>query len=179
MAAYEKAALVGTLPAPSDSATGKWPPRLWEIHSTPSWCVKAHVMTSYRPIHPSVRACFASLLYLHNETVNIYTHLIPGLVTLVLACSDRWGIGAFIPTATPDDLFVLRVNLWCTTVCFLTSALYHTIHCHSYHHHCLWVRCDYAAILMQITGSFFSGIYVGFYCEPGMQRIHSGVVSRV
>lgn len=40
----------------------------------------AHILTAYRPASYSVRKSFASVLYLHNEFVNIHTHLWGGVL---------------------------------------------------------------------------------------------------
>lgn len=71
----------------------------------------------------------------------------------------------------------MRMYLATSATCFATSALYHTLLCHSERYRDLWVRCDYAAIVLQILGSFVSGIYVGFYCEPGLRGVYWSMVS--
>ena len=38
---------------------------------------------SYCPESKSTCACFASWLYMHNKTVNIYLHLLPGIIFLI------------------------------------------------------------------------------------------------
>jgi len=43
----------------------------------PKWLQdNSYIHHGYRPESKSTRACFASWLYLHNETVNIFSHLI-------------------------------------------------------------------------------------------------------
>lgn len=44
--------------------------------------------------------------------------------------------------------------------------------CHSPTVSSLWLRIDYTGILTLILGSFFSGIYMGFYCLPTPRTIY-------
>lgn len=40
----------------------------------------------------------------------------------------------------------------------------------------LCLRIDYTGILSLILGSFVSGIYVGFYCEPFLQKVYWAMI---
>lgn len=52
--------------------------RLLDYHSVPLWYREHdYIRTGYRPVTASVQQCLISLGYLHNETLNIYTHLVP------------------------------------------------------------------------------------------------------
>src|ERR1700742_3578432 len=44
-----------------------------------------HIHTGYRPASNSFAVSFHSLTYVHNETVNIYTHLLPALCCVPVA----------------------------------------------------------------------------------------------
>lgn len=51
------------------------------VEEMPSWYVSdSYLKTGYRRITNSVRGCLLSLSYLHNETMNVYTHLIGSLL---------------------------------------------------------------------------------------------------
>jgi len=43
------------------------------------------IYTGYRPEKPDYKAIFLSLTYLHNETCNIYTHLIGAILVWPVA----------------------------------------------------------------------------------------------
>lgn len=59
-------------------------PRLLNSEDVPTWYAhNAYIRTGYRPVTPSALLCFRSLAYLHNETVNIYSHLIPAMVAFI------------------------------------------------------------------------------------------------
>src|SRR5699024_10338043 len=44
-----------------------------------------HIHTGYRPASFSYLVSFQSLTYLHNETVNIYSHLLPAMLAVPAA----------------------------------------------------------------------------------------------
>ncbi|KAH7025834.1 mPR-like GPCR protein [Microdochium trichocladiopsis] len=154
------------------------PPQLLTWDQVPSWYAQTdRIRTGFRPVTQSTAECLASLAYLHNESVNIYSHLIPSLVFLVAAVvlfdvclftplmSSRW-----YPGASWLDILMIRFFLFTSAVCFGVSAVYHVLVCHSRAMAERWVRLDYAAIVLQIWGSFLSGLYMCFYCEPGLRN---------
>jgi adiponectin receptor len=151
--------------------------KLYDSHEVPSWYAhNAWITTGYRPVTKSIPLCIRSLSYLHNETVNIYSHLIPAVVVLLASYSfDRYFIIRF-PQATWTDELVFRIFLTTSVICFGTSAAYHTLICHSETFASLWVRLDYVAIIVQIVGSFIPGLYFGFYCEPQLQKVYWSMV---
>ena len=153
--------------------------KLHDSHHVPSWYAhNAFILTGYRPVTKSIPLCIRSLSYLHNETVNIYSHLIPGIIVLLASYSfDRY-FSARFPEATWADEVVFRIFLTTSVICFGTSAAYHTLICHSEIYASLWVRLDYVAIIMQIIGSFIPGIYFGFYCEPRLQKLYWSMVCK-
>jgi adiponectin receptor len=65
---------------------------LHSSHEVPSWYAhNAFILTGYRPVTKSIPLCLRSLSYLHNETVNIYSNLIPGIFVLLASYSfDRY-----------------------------------------------------------------------------------------
>jgi len=76
------------------------------------------------------------------------------------------------PEASLRDRFVFSISLLATTVATALSTLYHTFMNHSQYVSYLCLRVDYIGILTLILGSFFSGVFVGFYCEPFLQRVY-------
>ncbi|KAK4175098.1 hemolysin-III related-domain-containing protein, partial [Triangularia setosa] len=134
------------------------------------------ILRSYRPVTHSVKFCLQSLAYLHNETVNIYSHLLPAVTCIVLASLVAWYLRETFPEATQNDRLVFEIYLATSVLCCTISSLYHTLLCHSRYYRDLWVRIDYVAILFQILGPFVSGVYIGFYCEPKLQRLYWSMI---
>lgn len=127
--------------------------------------------SGYRPASSSWLTCAQSLGHLHNETVNIYTHLIPAVCLLFGQVIVYNALAYAYPESSILDRVVFGCNLGAATVTMTLSAIYHTLMNHSSLSK-LMLRIDYVGILTLILGSFFSGIYVGFYCEPFLRYIY-------
>lgn len=144
---------------------------LLTIDKIPEWYGdNPYIRAGYRPVFTAVAPCFQSWLYLHNQTANIFTHLIPGVLALALNGALLWMFQHYYPDATFWDRAVFHVYLTACSLCFGTSAAYHTLLCHSHEFADLWVRLDYVSISVLILGSFVPGLYMGFYCEPVLLR---------
>lgn len=152
-------------------------PPLLESEDVPSWYAhNAYIRTGYRPVTFSARLCFHSLAYIHNETANIYSHLIPAVAALLSNGLLYFYFSSAFPRASWSDQLVFHIYLTTSMMCFGISSTYHTLLCHSAHFADLWGRLDYVAIVLQILGSFISGIYIGFYCEPHLQKLYWSMV---
>lgn len=137
------------------------------------------ILHGYRPESRSAKACLASWLYLHNETVNIFSHLIPALVFLT---AEAWIFSFFkahYPQAKSVEQFIFAFFLLTAFVCFGLSATYHTMMNHSAKVSNLWLRIDFVGIVVLILGDFISGVYVGFYCEPTLQKVYWAMVGEI
>ncbi|KAH6982261.1 adiponectin receptor protein [Ilyonectria sp. MPI-CAGE-AT-0026] len=147
--------------------------RLLLANELPSWYAhNSFLRTGYRPINGSVRLCANSLRFIHNETVNIYSHLIPAAIALAGNCFLHRYFRDRYPAAPLADQLAIHVYLMSSLLCFGISSICHTLHCHSEACSGLWDRLDYAAIILQTVGSFVSGIYVTFYCNPGLKELY-------
>lgn len=144
---------------------------LW--HELPSWQQDNHyIYSGYRPASGSFQKSFASLGYLHNETVNIYSHLL-GAVTFIIS-------GAIIYTvlkpryvsATSADILAFGCFFAGAGLCLGMSGTYHTISNHSQTVAKFGNKLDYVGIVFLITGSFIPSIYYGFYCHPHLQEAY-------
>lgn len=176
----EKTGLDTTCPdeSPLPPSSSPWIPLLLRHEQVPAWYHhNIYILGAYRPVLGSFARCLYSLTYVHNETVNIYTHLIPAVVALV----GNYALAAYFssryPLASWQDQLVFHIFLTTSVVCFGISSGYHTFQCHSARYYALWIRADYVAIVLQILGSFISGIYVSFYCEPVLQQTYWLMVS--
>jgi adiponectin receptor len=165
----------------SDSPLLKEPspsgPRLLNRDEVPSWYAQnPYIRTGYRPVTPSISRCLSSLVYLHNETVNVFSHLVPATIAF-LGNGLLYGyFSTSFSDATWTDRLVFHIYLTTSVLCFGISSAYHTFLCHSVQVADVWVRLDYVAIVFQILGSFISGIYIGFYCEPHLQKLYWSMV---
>lgn len=144
--------------------------RLVSYDEIPDWYQdNPYIRHGYRPVLQSARACFSSWSYVHNETLNIYTHLVPAAVLLVIGLSY---VLIRLSGRSSDDIGVAVALLVCAVGCLSFSSLYHTLMCHSRSIEAFWLRLDFIGIILLILGSFISGIYVGFWCETLQRRIY-------
>ncbi|KAF2802360.1 HlyIII-domain-containing protein [Mytilinidion resinicola] len=141
-------------------------PRLLNSDQVPSWYAhNDYIHTGYRPVTKSFVLCVESLAYLHNETVNIYSHLVPAVLAALLGNYVlARHFNSHFPKAFWKDQLVFHIHSTTSVVCFGISDL--------------WGCLDYVTIVLQILGSFISGIYVGSYCEPNLQKNYWSMVHR-
>lgn len=152
--------------------------RLLSISGIPEWYGEnPYIHSGYRPLCHAVGPCFRSWLYVHNQTANIFSHLIPGALALAVNVVFSHYFVQRYPDSTAADRLVFRVYLVTCSLCFGVSATYHTLLCHSHQVADLWLRLDYVSISILILGSFVPGLYLGFYCEPELWRGYLAMVS--
>jgi adiponectin receptor len=135
-------------------------PQLLNRDEVPLWYGhNPYIHTNYRPVIPSISRCISSLLYLHNETVNVYSHshLIPATIALLGNGILYVYFSTSFPDATWADRLVFHIYLTTSVICFGISSAYHTFLCHSPNFTDLWGRLDYIAIIFQILGSLSQG----------------------
>jgi adiponectin receptor len=162
---------------PTVHPTPRRKPDLITYDELPTWYQdNEHIIGGYRPESFSTYACFASLTYMHNETVNIYTHMIPAIVFLFAQVFILYLLHQQFPEANPVDYVVFSFFLLAACITLSLSFLYHTLMNHSMGISYLWLRLDYVGILALILGCFVSGIRVGFYCDPTLQKIYWSMV---
>lgn len=151
--------------------------KLLSYHEIPKWYQdNSFIRNGYRPVSGSISECMASWWYLHNETMNIYTHLIPAVVVLVCGIPMYFYFTATYPLIATGDLVVFGFFMACVTACFALSANYHTMMNHSEKISKLCLRCDFFGIVVHIFGSFISGIKMGFFCQPGLRLLYWAMV---
>lgn len=155
-------------------------PLLCVYEELPVWYKESeneYIRHGYRPELQSTWACLSSWTYVHNESFNIYSHLIAALSFLVgLFLMDRLMVWRY-PAATIVDRAVFAFFVSAGVGAFTLSFLYHTFICHSLRFSTLWLQLDFVGIVTLTLGGFISGIYVGFYCHPGLQKIYWSMVS--
>jgi len=59
-------------------------PKITHIHDTPEWLKDDFLIKGYRVNYHRAVDLFKSLFHIHNETLNIWTHLIGGIIFIAL-----------------------------------------------------------------------------------------------
>ncbi|KAI2793144.1 ADIPOR-like receptor [Penicillium oxalicum] len=164
--AKQKSSLVNSV-VNSPAATMK---RLLHWDDLPHWQRdNQHIQTGYRPASSSFWRSFHSLSYLHNESVNIYTHLVPSIVAIPAGCQLHRALSPRYQTADEADIIVFACFFTGAAFCLGMSATYHTISNHSPRVARIGNALDYVGIVGLIVGSFIPSIFYGFYCNPDLQ----------
>lgn len=146
---------------------------LQKFEDLPVWYQdNPYVRDHYRRVSYSSFSCLYSWSYIHNESLNIYSHLVPAILSVFAQLWMQRLISGKFPEATVGDRLVFALNLAAVTASLALSAGYHTLMNHSFHVSSLWLHIDYVGILLLTMGSFFSGIYVGFYEHPLLRMLY-------
>lgn len=148
-------------------------PTLCSFDELPDWHQDNHfILHGYRTVSNSVRLSWESWFYLHNETVNIFSHLIPAIYFLAAEGLITRFFAVHYPEGTRGDRIIFAFFFLTVTICFALSTTYHTLMNHSDHVSHLWLRIDFVGIILHTLGNFVSGIYMVFYCEPILQKVY-------
>ena len=144
----------------------------WFRYDSNQW-----TLHGYRPISGSARASFRSWSYIHNESINIYSHLIPAVLFLV----GEWYIQQYLTNryfgVTAADFIAFSIFMLTAVTCLAMSAMYHTLMNHSKHMEHLFLRLDMLGVVMFILGDLVLGIYMIFCCESLVRNIYWSMVS--
>jgi adiponectin receptor len=115
--------------------------RLVKITDLPPWYeVNPYVQTGYRPVMgfwPTLRTLFQW----HNETLNIYTHLLPGLYYLIM-----WFL--LNPTCSIDCRMVYSYSYFSAAMMGLCSGIGHTLYSVSPRINEIAWKLDFTGVIM-------------------------------
>jgi hypothetical protein len=75
------------------------------------------------------------------------------------------------------DYFMFGIYFGGAESCLVFSAAYHLMQPHSLDVERFWHGMDLLGIVIVTVGTFVSGIYYLFICEPNLQQLHWTVVS--
>lgn len=116
----------------------------------------------------SFKKTFKALGFVHNETVNIYSHLVPAIITF-LTGTCIYGLGTYLniglpqyPTTTWKDHGIFIFFMFGIVSCLGMSATFHCIKCHSEVVARKGNQLDYLGIVSLVVTSMFGIIYYGY-----------------
>jgi adiponectin receptor len=133
------------------------------------------ILTSYRKATYSYALSLRSTLHLHNETVNIWSHL---LGTLLFAFSLYHFLTTSWPTlstASTSDIFAVTIYYIGVVNCFVLSTGFHVFSNHSKEIHRFGNELDHIGVVLVIYGSTLPATYFEFYCHPRLQYFYWGI----
>ena len=147
--------------------------RLKTWHEIPSWQQdNEYILSGYRPATGSYGRCFQSLKYIHNETINIYSHIFGTILFLTLPVLTYQTLYHRYSHASQSDIIVFSTFFYGVSICFALSATYHIITTHSPKVQKFGNQLDYLGIVILMWGSTIPSVYYGFYCHPNLQKAY-------
>lgn len=159
-------------PKPESPPPGKFLLRWDELHA---WQKdNQYILAHYRPPSYSYYVSFQSIFFLHNESVNIHTHLLGALVFLFITLI---AYTFAVDIVSGSDILAFGCFVFGAVSCLCMSATFHAISNHSPLVNRLSNQLDYAGIVALIVGSFVPSIYYGFYRVPVLQRVYWAMAS--
>lgn len=147
---------------------------LCTIHEIEHWQHdNEYLLAHYRRVSNSYLKSLKSLFYLHNQTGNIYSHLIGVFLFISWANSTFNDLLKRYPTSDLNDILVFGGFFAGALTCFGLSAFFHTFGNHSHGVYHSWLLLDLYGIFALIVGTVFSATYYGFYCERIWWKVYS------
>ncbi|KAF9110223.1 hypothetical protein BGX27_006641 [Mortierella sp. AM989] len=152
--------------------------RTFTLEELPAWMHdNPSILTGYRRETFSYKKCVESLWFLHNESVNIWTHLLGSIICIVGSPIIYFTYIGVLDTIKWTDVAAFYMFMAGAIICLSMSASFHCFHCHSEPVSKHWNRCDYVGIVFLIAGSFYPAIYYGFYCFKTLQIIYTAMIT--
>ena len=131
-----------------------------------------YMMRGFRPVPSRVAAIARSVLELHNQTVNIWTHLFAlavfaGFLYETLAVDEFFAAHATPAHRVAHALFLLSVMYT-----FVVSVVFHSCNCHSVRTYERVAFLDFSGVFVIIVASTLACIYYGYACDPGLRTLY-------
>eukprot|EP00835_Amoeboradix_gromovi_P000263 NODE_9_length_47730_cov_0.323718.p14 type:complete len:298 gc:universal NODE_9_length_47730_cov_0.323718:19809-18916(-) len=141
--------------------------RVFKRDEAPIYARNAYILDGYR-ISKNFKESWRSLTYLHNETGNIYIHILATLIFSYILY-DIW---IWDTEFDLMDKLMFSVFCICSIKCFLCSTLFH-LHCNQcIKTHNFFACLDYSGISFMVMGSSMIVTYYLYYCSAESQILH-------
>ncbi|GMG43271.1 unnamed protein product [Ambrosiozyma monospora] len=172
--------------------------RLYTYNEVPEWQKDNHfILTGYVKETNSLRECIRSLFYLHNESVNVLSHLLPGSVLplalvlivgpLFLVHTNTNNLIKYLPswlfeipiypeTTTSTDKLIFHIFFSGFITCLSCSAVFHLMKSHSLKVSVFGNQLDYVGIIALIVTSMIGIIFYGFRDNLTPMHVSLGLV---
>lgn len=157
---------------PVDPTVPKKIPRLYRWSEIPLWQQdNSYIHSGYVRETLSYVKTLASLTYLHNESVNIYTHLVPGVACFFSCFYLVNTVQEKFDSTTWKDYAMFCVFLGGAACALSLSGCFHTLKSHSEGVMVFGNKLDYLGIIVLITASMISLLYYAWIDSPLMRNV--------
>lgn len=155
----------------STDAFDPW--QLRDYDDVPSWLqTNAFIRSGYR-LNYSFAMCLRSVFMVHNETGNVWTHL----VGLVLFLYLGWWVLTEVISLQPMETIVFVVFIAGNLTCMGCSTAYHLFSCHNERVRNTTMFLDYFGISALVVGSFFPPLWFVFACYPALKYTYMAMIT--
>ncbi|KAF2112456.1 IZH family channel protein-like protein [Lophiotrema nucula] len=135
------------------------------------WRINPHILKGYR-FSEGKWACVRSVVTIHNELFNIWSHLV-GLVIVLAIAFYFYPTSVNFSVSTNADVFIAAMFFFAACKCLVCSTIWHTMN--SISHQTLLERfacVDYTGISLLVAASIMTTEYAAFYCEPTSRWVY-------
>lgn len=131
--------LPSSLPSPSPTVSASQVPPLFR---------EPYILAGYRPLHQNWYCYLLSLFQKHNESLNVWSHLLAAPVLLLRWWSNVGALGYTLDISSlPLCLFLLSA-----LICYFCSSVAHLFQSHSKHAHYYVFFMDYVGVAVYQYG---------------------------
>ncbi|QRD86233.1 hemolysin-III related-domain-containing protein [Aspergillus flavus] len=134
--------------------------QVFHASEIPEWMQwDPYIQHGYRTQLNSFKQCFLSLFYMHNESVNTWSHIVLEISFLILLLAIDYWI-AQLPFKVPfSDMLAIQSYVAGTAGCLVFSAAFHTTNAHSPEVARAFLKLDYFGIVLTISTTCISVAY--------------------
>ncbi|KAI0018195.1 hemolysin-III related-domain-containing protein [Xylariomycetidae sp. FL0641] len=147
--------------------------RLLQWSELPEWRRdNEYILSGYQPTSNSFRGCLRGVFAVHNETVNIHTHLLgAALFAGLLLCVPRH-LDRVCPGADATDEAAFAVYFAGVVACLLLSTAFHALANHSRRVAAVGNQLDHLGVLAFMGAAAAPQVHYGFRDEPGLRGFY-------
>jgi len=151
---------------------------LHSIANVPAHLRYQHILHGYRPSGLALHHCARSLLAIHNQTGNVWSHLLGLLVVLYLLFVLPQSL-AVSSASSPSwlELCLLLVFYVCAAWCMTCSCVFHLFHCHSPDSHSKLLKADMLGVLALVWASYLPALHLAFRCHTMWRDLYMVLIS--
>lgn len=142
------------------------------------WQNNEHIIRGYRFCETKLE-CVKSIVRVHNETANIWSHLV-GFVIMLAVGVHFYPVSPAFQLLNTADKVLFFVFIVASLKCLAASCIWHTFNNFSHLRTMQKLAClDYTAISTLIACSILTMEYSGFYCQPYAQLAYMGLTTLI
>jgi adiponectin receptor len=131
-----------------------------------------YIRSGYRRPSYSTYGSMREITKLHNETVNIWSHLLAAIlfsIYLIQFLSESDGLSM--------DILIVVISFLGIITCFTLSTIYHLFSNHSRTVTNWTQRLDHLGVVIVIWTSAISFTYFGLYCHHQLRGLYMGFIT--